>query len=207
VPRRVSTINGKWQRIYRRLRPEHVLEHNGIRVAVPALTAVDLACQADGGKAVDEVLRARAADLATLREALAAYPSRDGNLLRLRILDDSRDNPWSEGERELHRLLRAEGIAGWVANAWISCKGENFYADVLFRSSRLIVEFDGWEYHHDREAFERDRRRRNELELAGYLVLNFTWRHLIDDPEWVTGCIRRAIDGRRRSKLSRMAYE
>jgi hypothetical protein len=54
-------------------------------------------------------------------------------------------------------------------------------------------EIDGWETHGTRLAFEEDRRRRNRLVLAGYTVLNFTYRQLVDEPEWVIACIRRAL--------------
>ena len=47
--------------------------------------------------------------------------------------------------------------------------------------------------HGTRESFENDRRRRNELELAGYTVLNFTWRQLVDDPDWVIDCVLRGL--------------
>jgi very-short-patch-repair endonuclease len=57
----------------------------------------------------------------------------------------------------------------------------------------VIIEFDGWEFHSSRAAFERDRFQRNELELAGYLVLNFTRQQLVQRPDWVLGCIRRAL--------------
>ena len=64
--------------------------------------------------------------------------------------------------------------------------------DILFAAELVIIEIDGWQVHGTREAFESDRRRRNELELAGYRVLDFTWRHLVDDPAWVIDCVRRA---------------
>lgn len=70
---------------------------------------------------------------------------------------------------------------------------ENYVVDVLFRRERLVLEVDGWETHGGRPAFESDRRRRNHLAMAGYRVLNFTWRQLIDDPDWVISCIRTAL--------------
>ena len=60
-----------------------------------------------------------------------------------------------------------------------------YRVDVLFAAQRLVLEVDGWEVHGTRLAFESDRRRRNEIVLAGYRVLNFTARQIRDDPEWV----------------------
>jgi very-short-patch-repair endonuclease len=89
----------------------------------------------------------------------------------------------------LHLLLWQAGIIGWTTNAWVL----GYRADVLFKAARLIVEVDGWEFHRTREAFEADRWRRNELELAGYLVLNVTWRHIVEQPRWVIDCIVRGL--------------
>jgi very-short-patch-repair endonuclease len=176
-----------------RIPPEMQYKASGVPVTTPAYTAVDLAAGADGGDIIDRVLRSRKATLATLHEALAAMPRRAGNSTRSRLLRDSRDAPWSELERRGHRLLRKHGITGWRTNAWVDTADGGAYADVIFEAERLIVEFDGWEFHSGREAFESDRRRRNELVLAGYTVLNFTWQQVVDDPDWVISCIRRAL--------------
>jgi very-short-patch-repair endonuclease len=162
-------------------------------VTAPALTAVDLATEEDGGDMIDRVLRLRTGSLEQMWSALRLQPNRRGNRVREMLLRDSRDQPWSEGERQLHRLLRTAGVAGWRANQWIAVTGGGYFADVLFPRNRLIAEVDGWAYHGDPAAFEDDRRRRNELELRGYQVLNFTWRHLVSDPEWVLSCVCRGL--------------
>ncbi|HEY9293311.1 MAG TPA: DUF559 domain-containing protein [Microlunatus sp.] len=175
--------------------PEMVWQRNRIRVSCPAYTAVELAAEV-GGSVIDRVLRTTRVRLADLWDALAAMEGRPGNRERRRLLKDSRDSPWSELERDAHRLFRQNQIIGWSTNARVSTSAGDQWVDVLFRQQRVIVEFDGFEFHSDRAAFERDRARRNELVLAGYLVLNFTWAQLHDRPEWVIGCIRRAVESR-----------
>jgi very-short-patch-repair endonuclease len=165
----------------------------GLRLTSPALTAVDLAATELGGDVIDRVLRMRMATLDDMWAAWRAHPHRSGNKVRAELLQDSRDLPWSEAERLQHRLLRAARIVGWKANQWISCSSAGYYVDILFKRHRLIVEIDGWETHGTRLAFEEDRRRRNRLVLAGYAVLNFTYRQLVDEPEWVIACIRSAL--------------
>lgn len=44
---------------------------------------------------------------------------------------------------------------------------------------RLVLEFDGWEYHADRERFEADRRRDARLSARGYRVLRFSYRQVM----------------------------
>jgi very-short-patch-repair endonuclease len=46
--------------------------------------------------------------------------------------------------------------------------------DALRSEQRLVVELDGYAFHHDRAAFERDRTRDATLQLAGYRVLRVT---------------------------------
>ena len=64
---------------------------------------------------------------------------------------------------------------------------EGFEVDCLWPAEALVVELDGWGFHGDRDAFERDRRRDVRLQLAGYDVLRFTWERLTDDPDGVVG--------------------
>ncbi|WP_375429915.1 endonuclease domain-containing protein [uncultured Friedmanniella sp.] len=173
----------------RRVPPELVLTRGAWAVTQPWATAVDLASGPHGGPAIDEALRTGAATLAQMWEAFRLQPGRPGNPAREALLHDSRDEPWSEAEREGHRLLRAAGIVGWKSNRLVG----GYWVDVLFARDRLILEIDGWAAHGGRQAFEDDRVRRNALVLAGYRVLNFTWRQLQDEPAWVLSCIHTAL--------------
>ena len=165
-----------------------------LRLSSTPLTAVDLAGETEGGDAIDNALRSGQATLNQLWDAFAACPDRPGNQRRAQLLRDSRDRPWSRAERRLHRLLRRHRITGWVTNYPVHLpNGSDYSPDVLFRSCKVIVEFDGYAFHSDRHSFNADRLRRNELELAGYLVLNFTWQQLTERPDWVISCIRRAL--------------
>jgi very-short-patch-repair endonuclease len=48
-----------------------------------------------------------------------------------------------------------------------------------------VVELDGYAFHSDRAAFERDRERDARLQLAGYRVLRVTHRRLVEEPDAV----------------------
>jgi very-short-patch-repair endonuclease len=52
----------------------------------------------------------------------------------------------------------------------------------LLIGEKLVIELDGWKYHHERDDFEEDRRRDAELARQGYRVLRFTYRQLTT--EW-----------------------
>ncbi len=161
---------------------EWVVAAAPLRLAAPALTALDLATL-DDASAVDIALRSRMSTLAQMRAALAATPGRPGNRDRLRVLLDSRDEPWSEAERRAHRLLRAARIRGWTANLPVLVRGCRYYLDLGFRRERLAIEIDGRIHQQDLALFESDRWRQNALVQAGWRVLRFTWAMLVDHPE------------------------
>lgn len=105
---------------------------------------------------------------------------RDGNGARRTHLLDARGNPWSAAERQTHGILRDADIDGWVGNPLLRLGelAECYYPDILFRRQKLVLEIDGWAYHHDRESFEADRARFRAFALAGYTILPYTVRDL-----------------------------
>jgi hypothetical protein len=82
----------------RRIPEELIAWRDGMHYTVPALTAIDLATFACSD-AIDIALRVRAATLANMYEALRLTPHRAGNRERLKLLIDSRGEPWSAAER------------------------------------------------------------------------------------------------------------
>lgn len=173
--------------------PELITERPGLRHTSVALTALDL-CQAHDGEAIDQALWSRRTTLPHLHRAMELTADRVGNRTRRELLLDSRDEPWSAAERQLHRLLRAAGITGWKANQALLVDGANYYPDARFGRIRLLIEVDGRKYHSGKEVFETDRWRQNLLVLDGWCVLRFTWRMIEDRPDKVIAMIRRALD-------------
>ena len=84
----------------------------------------------------------------------------------------------SEAERRLRALLATAQLPAPEVNAQL----HGFEVDFLWREQRLVVEFDGRQFHAHPSAFERDRRRDQVLLAAGYRVLRVTWRRLVDEP-------------------------
>ena len=85
----------------------------------------------------------------------------------------------SEAERRLLARIRKAGLPRPRTNVKV-CGHE---VDLYWPEQRLVVEFDGWAYHCTRAAFERDRERDAELQLAGERVLRVTNRQLEGAPE------------------------
>ncbi len=108
-----------------------------------------------------------------------------------RLLAMTRDGALSEAERRLHQILRGAGIQGWETNQPMVVGARVVArADVLFRAPKVIVEVDGRLAHAD---FEVERQRLNALTLAGYTVLRFTWRQLVDRPWQVREQVEEAL--------------
>ncbi len=168
-----------------------VVERGGIRFSCPALTALELT-DVDGGDAVDEVLRRRAATLNQLHQALGLTHGRRGHRRRRALLLDSRDEPWSAAERRFHRILRLLGYSGWRANHRVVIEGHTFFLDVAFRRARVVIEIDGRLAHSGDAAFESDRFRQNLLVLSGWQVIRFTWA-MLDDFDLIARVLASAL--------------
>jgi hypothetical protein len=103
----------------------------------------------------------------------------------------------SELEERFLELCRRSGVPRPAVNAWIATdENGHLMVDFLWRAERLVVETDGWAFHRSRAAFERDRRRDQVLELAGYRVLRFTWRQVARDPARVEQLLGRLLPSR-----------
>lgn len=176
----------------RRLPPELVAVRHGVRFTTPAATALDV-CVNTNGESIDTVLRSRQARLADLHAAMDLLAGRRGNAQRRALLLDSRDSPWSTAERRTHRLLRDAEITGWFANWPLEMLAWTYYVDVAFPKAKLAIEIDGREFHTSPAAFEADRSRQNDLILAGWRVLRFTYAMVTEHPLLVITSIRRAL--------------
>lgn len=190
---KAPTAGYVWER--RVIPDELVIDRARLRIASPAVSILDL-IPTLGGAVIDEGLRRKAVDLATLRRALRVMPHRPHNRLRWQLLEDSRDEPWSDAERRAHRLLRDAGITGWYANHRIGAGEFSYTVDMVFLEQRLVIEIDGWKYHRSRHAFTSDRWRYARLAAAGWTVLPFAATAIEDDPEAFVALVAEALRGR-----------
>ncbi len=169
-----------------------VVERRGLRVTTLPLTAIEAAARRGGGpKLMDEALQ-RHTELRHLWAAHLRNAGRYGSPAARRLLQAADDGTKSAAERLFTRLLTSSGVSGWKANQ----KVIGYEVDVLFRAAKVVVEVDGFAFHTDPEAFGRDRRKQNDLVLAGYQVLRFTWLDLTEFPERVLALVQRAISAR-----------
>jgi very-short-patch-repair endonuclease len=95
----------------------------------------------------------------------------------------------SEAERRLRRLIKAARLPRAVTNTRVA----GWEVDAFWPRERLVVEVDGFAYHGNRAAFERDRRKDAALVAAGYRVVRITWRQLVDEPHVVVALLARLL--------------
>ncbi len=154
--------------------------------------ALRLADEAPGRAILDEVLRCgwvTSGELADWCNRLR--DCRGLTALRARLAD-AESGTRAESERVLARLMKAAGLRGWVFNKEIrSASGKHLaVSDCLHPDLKLVIEVDGRAWHSKADRFQRDRTRQNNLVLAGYTVLRFTWHDLTNRPGYVTDTIR-----------------
>jgi very-short-patch-repair endonuclease len=125
------------------------------------------------GRLVDSSLPRRITTLSELRavEDLLGVPS-------LRAVLEAREPGYHPGdsdrEVDLARVLVEAGLPPAVPQHQVAVGGTVYLLDLSYPLVRLAIEYDGWDTHRTRSAFDHDRRRANALALAGWTLLSFT---------------------------------
>jgi very-short-patch-repair endonuclease len=96
----------------------------------------------------------------------------------------------SELERIFLDVLREHGVALPQVNVLV----DGFLVDAYWPEADLVVELDGYEFHNDREAFERDHHKLAALRLAGHDVLALSYEQVTTDPGWMATSVLRLIE-------------
>jgi very-short-patch-repair endonuclease len=145
--------------------------HHGLPLTTPARTLDDL----------EPMLSARDYDRA-LEEAQVRglVPKRPGDEPRFTR---------SAAERRLLALVRAAKLPVPLTNTRL----HGWEVDALWPQHKLVLEVDGYRYHGNRAAFERDRRKDAALTAAGYRVVRITWRRLVDEPHVIVALLARLL--------------
>jgi very-short-patch-repair endonuclease len=174
------------------LDPRDIRLRAGLPVTAPARTLLDLAGELPIEQLERALAEARVQKLVTddeLRAAATRAPGRKGAGLIRRLLEAGPQFTRKGAERLMLRLLRAAQLPRPLTN--IKLCGYN--TDFFWRDQGLIVETDGYQFHSDRRAFERDRKRDQVHVAAGYRVIRVTWMQLQNEPFAVIARIAQAL--------------
>jgi Protein of unknown function (DUF559) len=173
--------------------PDRACEH-GIPVTGPTRTLIDLAglvSRTQLRRALEAADRLELLDPSDLARRCEQSRGRKGSGRLLSLLAHYRPVPEtrSELERRFLRLCDEAALPRPAVNVVV----EGFEVDFAWLDEGVVVELDGYEYHGDRTAFERDRRRDVALQVAGFRALRFTHRRLVDEPDYVIAELRQAL--------------
>jgi predicted transcriptional regulator of viral defense system len=196
---------GRWRdavrgvRLHRaNLAPHEVAIVRGVRVTTPLRTALDYARRHsldEGVAVVDAFCRAQLLTVAEF-EAAAAHTKGPG-AKQLRLVADLADVKSGSILESLCRvLLWRNGLAPEEAQypfkhprtGWVG------YLDFAWPSRRAALECDGYEWHADREPFQKDRRRWSALNRARWTSGVVTWFDVTCDPAYVVELVRDLLD-------------
>jgi predicted transcriptional regulator of viral defense system len=148
-------------------------------------------------KAVAQAEVLQILDKPKLRALLKRSRRRRG-VARLRLILDTINPQTKRTRSELERLFLAmcskRSVPEPEVNVWLSAPdGRRYQADFLWRDSRLIVEADSRRFHDTDSAFVSDRKRRQQLELAGWRVSQCTWEEVETEPRRLAATVRALI--------------
>lgn len=187
------------------LEPRDVRRHLGIRVTSPARTLLDVTPRmTDRGlrRAVNDLLRQEYLRLHHLEDVLNRF-SRNAGTLRLRPFLDPPDGSPTRSHIEDDYLAFSQkyGLPVPQVNVWIAGRE----VDAWYPEERVIVEIDSWEYHRDRDSFERDREKDAAALALGIETIRLTKRRMRDTPEQEAERVLSILRARRLESGGRLA--
>jgi hypothetical protein len=153
----------------------------GIPVTSPArslLDAAPLLPPLQLKRAVNDALHSPFLKRSQLAEVCLRCPRHPGAKLLAEFIDTT-DGPTRSGwEDTFVPFCERFGLPRPLINT----KVLGHEADAYFEAEQLIVELDSWEFHRDRDAFERDRDRDADMLAARIATVRLTSRRLTNTP-------------------------
>lgn len=165
------------------LKTEDLRVLDGIPVLSAARTLADCSSRFDDralGALVDEGLRRRVLTLGELHALLRRLPTiaPGRSPARLERVLRARTAGYHPGDSELEsrvsRVIVDAGFPTPVRQHRVTVGGRTYFLDLAYPDVKVAIEVDGFDYHRDRGAFDRDRMRQNDLVGVGWTVLRFT---------------------------------
>lgn len=174
----------------------------GISVTSPERTLVDLAAilpEWRVDRAIESALRRRLTTRFRIRRRFEelAVTGRPGVVQLRAVLAARREKDAPDGsvlETKFRDLLIAHNLPAPIPQHEVRLDRQ--FAgriDVVYLTEKIAIELDSWEFHSDRQAFERDRLRQNDIVVGGWMMLRFTDDQIRNHPEKVVATLRRAL--------------
>jgi len=172
--------------------------HRGIRVTSPARTLLDIAPRlnrAQLARAVNDARLGRWLRLSDLTRLLGRRPHHPGADRLVEFAHPAGGPTRSQFEDAFLAFTRRYQLPTPRLNTRVF----GHEADALFARKRVIVELDGYEYHHDKRSFESDRERDAATLAAGHVTVRITWERLQDHPRREAARLHKILQIRRQN--------
>lgn len=142
--------------------------------------------------AVIDCVRDRRVKVHELRAELDLRPALAGRRALMELIGLVEQGCESELEIwGVRRVLHGPGMPRFVQQHPVGLPGGTIRLDAAIPELKVAVELDGASFHGSAEARERDTRRDAALAARGWVVLRFSYRRLMRDPE---GCRREILE-------------
>lgn len=174
---------------------------DGIPCTSLARTAIDISCGQPIARAVIalDAARRRGVSVRELIEARTAASGRRGVAVVDRAIDRCSASAESPLESMSRITLEDRGVRKPELQTWLSgASGRRYRVDFYWRAEGLVGEADGIAKYNGRlEELKAEKSREDDLRLAGFGVVRWTWPELVGNPELVVARVRSALARRR----------
>ncbi|HET7414085.1 MAG TPA: DUF559 domain-containing protein [Arthrobacter sp.] len=194
------------------VRPPHVRFHRrllstndispsvgSLQVTTPLRTVIDCAATMsfkDALSIADSALHVGMLTIDVLRAGAAAYRGRGAQNVR-RVARHATHLAVNPMESALRAICIESRLGDFTPQFWVETAAGKYCLDLADVARKIDLEADGYEHHGHRKALHYDCTRNCELTRRGWLVLRFSWEHIMLHPEWVAEVIRDTLQQRR----------
>ena len=168
---------------------EHLSTRHHIRTTNPLVTTLDLGVVLGPLDLADVIITARQLKLFE-PEAIHTTLGRLGrsgrtgttNVRQAMKLIMIGDRPADSVLELRFHLGPGQDVPAYEYQYEVKVRGKLYYIDFAYPSVKIAIEVDGYEKRRNREALDRDDFRQNQLTLAGWQFLRFTWWRITHEP-------------------------
>ena len=162
----------------RDLLPEDWTWIEGVRVTTPRRTAVDLACKLSRREALaalDALARTHGITVQEMNRLLLRYRRRRGVIQARELVQLTDARAESSGESWTRLAIHDDGLPPPEPQWWVVVDGvQRYRLDLAYPKAKVLVEYDGEEFHTSPEDRDRDEARRELLRRRGWYVIVVT---------------------------------
>ncbi|CAN5525547.1 hypothetical protein BH20ACT23_BH20ACT23_13870 [soil metagenome] len=177
---------------YSSLADEDLIRQRGLLTTTPTRTLIDISSAVDEtilALALDSALRRGLTFIPLMRCRLAAIGTQ-GRRGMAAVQDLLSQRERSAGlvesplEIRVERVLRRHGLEPPERQYAVTClDGSNVRIDFAWPEQKVGIEADGFRWHSDFEAWQRDARKHNHLQEMGWRIVRATDRSLRESPD------------------------